>query len=64
MNISSLQLKRCFRTGCHLFASHVEDPKNTKGSRLEEFSVLQEFEDVFQEIPGFHQIKRYISILI
>jgi hypothetical protein len=27
--------------------------KNTKGPSLEYFSVLQEFEDVFQEIPGF-----------
>jgi hypothetical protein len=27
--------------------------KNTKGPSLEYFSILQEFEDVFQEIPGF-----------
>jgi hypothetical protein len=32
---------------------HVEEPKNTKGPSLEYFSVLQEFEYVFQEIPGF-----------
>jgi hypothetical protein len=31
----------------------VEEPENTKGPSLEDFSVLQEFEDVFQEIPGF-----------
>jgi hypothetical protein len=31
----------------------VEEPDNTKGPILEDFSVLQEFEDVFQEIPGF-----------
>jgi hypothetical protein len=31
----------------------VEDPKDTKGKSLEYFSILQEFEDVFQEIPGF-----------
>jgi hypothetical protein len=31
----------------------VEDPKNTKGPSLEDFSVLQKFEDVFQEILGF-----------
>jgi hypothetical protein len=29
----------------------VEEPNNTKGPSLEDFSVLQEFEDVFQEIP-------------
>jgi hypothetical protein len=51
--ISTLQLKICFRKGCQLYASHVEEPDNTKGASLEYFSVLQEFEDVFQEIPGF-----------
>jgi hypothetical protein len=49
--ISSLQLKRCFRKGCQLYASHVEDPDNTKGPSLKDFSVLQEFDDVFKEIP-------------
>jgi hypothetical protein len=52
-DISALQLKRCLRKGCQLYATHVEETKNTKGPSLEEFSVLQEFEDVFQEIPGF-----------
>jgi hypothetical protein len=51
--ISSLQLKRCFRKGCQLYAAHVEEPDNTKGPSLEDFLVLQEFEDVFQEITGF-----------
>jgi hypothetical protein len=31
----------------------VEEPKKTKGPSLEDFIVLQEFEYVFQEIPGF-----------
>jgi hypothetical protein len=35
-----------------LYAAHVEDPVDIKGPSLEDFSVLQEFEDVFQEIPG------------
>jgi hypothetical protein len=51
--ISALQLKICFRKGCQLYAAHVEDPYNTKGPSLKDFLVLQEFEDVFQEIPGF-----------
>ena len=51
--ISTLKMKRCFNKGCQLYASHVEEPKNTKGLILEDFSVLQEFEDVFQEIPIF-----------
>ena len=38
--ISTLQLKICFRKGCQLYAAHVEEPKNTKGPSLEYFSVL------------------------
>ena len=30
----------------------MEELENTKGPNLEDFSVLLEFEDVFQEIPG------------
>jgi hypothetical protein len=50
--ISTLQLKKCFRKGCQLYAAHVEESDNTKGPSLEDFSILQEFEDVFQEILG------------
>jgi hypothetical protein len=50
--ISALQLKRCFRKGCQLYAAHVEEPDKTKGPSLEDFLVLQEFEDVFKEILG------------
>jgi hypothetical protein len=51
--ISTLQLKICFRKGCQLYATHVEELDNTKGPSLKYFSVLQEFKDVFQEIPIF-----------
>jgi hypothetical protein len=51
--ISTLRLKRCFRKGFQLYATHVEEPKMTKGPILEYLSVLWEFEDVFQEIPRF-----------
>ena len=51
-DISALQLKRFFRKGCQLYATHVEEPENMKGPSLEYLSVLQEFEDVFQDIPG------------
>jgi hypothetical protein len=50
--ISALHIKRCFRKECQLYVAHVEEPDYTKGPSLEDFSVLQEFEDVFQEIPG------------
>jgi hypothetical protein len=62
---STLQLKRCFRKGCQLYATHVEEPKKTKGPRLEDFLVLQEFEDVFQEILGLPPKKEiYFSIYL
>jgi hypothetical protein len=51
-DISTLQLKICFRKGYQLYAAHVEEPANTKGPSLDNFSILQEFEDVFQEISG------------
>jgi hypothetical protein len=56
-------MKRCFRKGCQLYASHVEEPEKKKGPSLEEFSVLQEFEDVFQETPGLPP-KREIDLSI
>jgi hypothetical protein len=51
MEISFLQIKTCSKKGYQLYAAHVEEPKNTKGPSIEDFSVLQEFEEVFQEIP-------------
>jgi hypothetical protein len=39
--ISTLQLKRCFRKGCQFYATHVEDLENTKGPSLEDFSILR-----------------------
>jgi hypothetical protein len=38
--ISVLQLKRCFRKGFQLYATQVEEPKNTKWLSLKDFSVL------------------------
>jgi hypothetical protein len=48
--ISALQVKICFKKGCQLYVAHVEEPKKSKEPSLENFLVLQEFEDVFQEI--------------
>jgi hypothetical protein len=49
--IPTLHLKRCFRKVCQLYATNAKEPKKKKGRSLEYFSVLQEFKDVFQEIP-------------
>jgi hypothetical protein len=49
-DVLALQLKICFRKGCQLHTAHVEEPFDTKGPSLKYFSVIQEFEYVFQEI--------------
>jgi hypothetical protein len=35
-----------------LYGTHVVEPEKKNGPSLEYFFILQEFEDVFQEIPG------------
>jgi hypothetical protein len=50
--ISVMQLKKCYRKGCQLFAAHVGETPKDKVSSIEEYAVLKEFEDVFQEVPG------------
>jgi hypothetical protein len=50
--ISSMQLKKCYRKGCQLFASHVEEASRDEVSRIGDHEVLTEFKDVFQEVPG------------
>jgi hypothetical protein len=61
--ISSSQLKRCFRKGFQLYISHVEELENTKGPSIEDLSTLQESEDVFQEILGL-PLRREIDFSI
>jgi hypothetical protein len=50
--ISAMQLKKCYRKGCQLFATHVGETPKDKVSSIEDHGVLKEFEDVFQEVPG------------
>jgi hypothetical protein len=46
-----------------LYVADVEEREKTKGPSLEEFLVLQEFEDVVQEITGFPPKREiYLSI--
>jgi hypothetical protein len=51
--ISTLQLKRSFRKGCQIYASHMEEPTKDKEPSLEDYPVLKEYEDVFGEFLGF-----------
>jgi hypothetical protein len=47
--ISTMQLKKCYRKGCQLIAAHVGETTKDKVSSIEDHAVLTEFEDVFQE---------------
>jgi hypothetical protein len=50
--ISSLDMRRFFRKGCQLHETHVEELVNCTSPSLEEFTVLQGYAYVFEEIPG------------
>jgi hypothetical protein len=50
--ISAFQMKKCYRKGCQIFATHMEETPKDKVPNLEDYAVLEEFEDVFKEVPG------------
>jgi hypothetical protein len=50
--ISSLQLKKCYKKGCQIFVAHMEETPKDKVPNLEDHPVLEYFEDVFKEVPG------------
>jgi hypothetical protein len=50
--ISTMQLKKCYRKGCQIFAAHMEEAPKDKVPKLGDHSVLKYFDDVFKEIPG------------
>jgi hypothetical protein len=50
--VSTLQLKKCYRKGCQIFAPHMEETPKDKVQNLEYHAVLEDFEDVFKEVPG------------
>jgi hypothetical protein len=52
IEISTMQLKKCYRKGCQIFAAHMEEASKDKVSNLKDHAVLQDFEDVFKEVPG------------
>jgi hypothetical protein len=49
--ISALQVKKCYRKGCQIFAAHMEETPKDKVSNLKDHVVLKDFEDVFKEVP-------------
>jgi hypothetical protein len=46
--ISTMQLKKSFRKGCHMFASHMEEETKDKVEIIEDHPILRDFEDVFR----------------
>jgi hypothetical protein len=41
--ISALQLKKCYRKGCQIFAAHMEETPKDKVPNLEDYAVLENF---------------------
>jgi hypothetical protein len=47
-----MQLKKCYRKGCQIFAAHMEEAPKDKVQNIEDIVVLKYFEEFFKEIPG------------
>jgi hypothetical protein len=59
-----LQLKKYERKGCQIFAAHIEETPKDKVPNLEDHAVLENFEDVFKEVPGLKRdIDFYINLI-
>jgi hypothetical protein len=50
--ISALQLKKCYRKGCQIIVAHLVETPKDKVPNLDDYAVLEDFEDVFKEVPG------------
>jgi hypothetical protein len=46
--ISALQLKKCYRKGCQIFATHMEETPKYKVENLEDYVFIEYFEDVIK----------------
>jgi hypothetical protein len=46
-----MQLKKCYRKGCQIFAAHMDEAPKDKVPKLEDHAILKYFEDLFKEIP-------------
>jgi hypothetical protein len=54
--ISTMQLKKSYRKGCQIFVAHMEERYRDKVSNIEDHVVLNDFGDVYKEIPGLPPI--------
>jgi hypothetical protein len=46
-------LKKCFRDGFHIFATHMKEASKDKVASIEYHPLLKNLEDIFGEIAGF-----------
>jgi hypothetical protein len=49
--IPALQLKKCYRKGCQIIAVHLAETPRDKVPNLEDYAVLEDFEDVLKAVP-------------
>jgi hypothetical protein len=61
--ISAMQLKKCYRKCCQLFAACVEEASRDEVSKIGYHEALAEFKDIFQEVPRL-PLKRDIDFNI
>jgi hypothetical protein len=45
-------LKKCYRKGCQIIATHLPETPRYKVPNLEDYAVLKDFEYVFKKVPG------------
>jgi hypothetical protein len=50
--ISAMQLKKCYRKGCQIFAARMGEASKDKVPILEDHVILEDFEDMFKEVLG------------
>jgi hypothetical protein len=48
--ISTMQLKKCYKKGCQIFVAHMEEASKDKVPNLKDHAVLEYFEHVFKEV--------------
>jgi hypothetical protein len=55
-----MKLKKCYRKGFQIFATHMEEAYKDKVSNMEDHVVLEYFKDAFKEVPRLPP-KTYIN---
>jgi hypothetical protein len=50
--IYEMQLRKCYRKNCQIFASHMEESCKDKVPKLEDHAILEYFEDEFKKVLG------------